>query len=71
MSVFTFLKVLPLLLLVLAGLRSVGPETFFPESIPEIDDLGGTMLLLIYAFVGFETILIPAGETARPRRNPL
>lgn len=69
LSAFTFLKVLPLLLLVLAGLRSVGPEILFPASIPTIDDLGGTMLLLIYAFVGFETILIPAGETARPRRT--
>lgn len=69
LSVFTVLKVLPLVLLVLAGLRSVGPEMLFPESIPTIDDLGGTMLLIIYAYVGFETILIPAGETARPRRT--
>ena len=69
LSVFTFLKIIPLLLLVLAGLRSVGPDVLFPESIPTIDDLGGTMLLLIYAFVGFESILIPAGETTNPRRT--
>jgi amino acid transporter len=69
LSLFTVLKVLPLALLVLAGLRSVGPDILFPESIPTIDDLGGTTLLLIYAFVGFEQTLIPAGETAKPRRT--
>lgn len=69
LSLFTVLKVVPLVLLVLAGLRSVGPEILFPASIPTIDDLGGTMLLLIYALVGFESTLIPAGETANPRRT--
>jgi amino acid transporter len=69
LSLFTVLKVLPLALLVLAGLRSVGPDILFPESIPTIDDLGGTVLLLIYAFVGFEQTLIPAGETEKPRRT--
>jgi amino acid transporter len=69
LSVFTFLKVVPLILLVLVGLRSVGPEVLFPEVVPTIDDLGGTMLLLIYAFVGFESVLVTAGETEKPRRT--
>ena len=34
---------------------------------PTIDDLGGTTLLMIYAYVGFESVLITAGETAKPR----
>ena len=69
LSVFTFLKVVPLLLLVMIGLRSVSPETLFPASMPTVDDLGGTILLLIYAFVGFEQVLITAGETTSPRRT--
>lgn len=69
LSLFTWLKVVPLLLLVLAGLREVGPDVLLPASWPTIDDLGGTVLLLIYAFVGFETILVPAGETSKPRRT--
>jgi APA family basic amino acid/polyamine antiporter len=69
LSVFTFLKVLPLILLVLIGLRSVGPEVLFPDVVPTIDDLGGTTLLLIYAFVGFESVLVTAGETEKPRRT--
>jgi amino acid transporter len=69
LSVFTYLKVIPLILLVLIGLRSVGPDTLFPAAIPTVDDLGGTILLLIYAFVGFEQVLITAGETTNPRRT--
>jgi amino acid transporter len=69
LSVFTFLKVIPLILLVLIGLRSVSPDILFPELVPTIDDLGGTTLLLIYAFVGFESVLVTAGETEKPRRT--
>ena len=69
LSVFTLLKLLPLVLLVLAGLKSIGPDVLFPAAVPTIDDLGGTMLLVIYAFVGFESVLVPAGETASPRRT--
>ena len=69
LSVFTFLKVVPLLLLVMIGLRSVSPDVLFPASMPTVDDLGGTILLLIYAFVGFEQVLITAGETSSPRRT--
>ncbi len=64
---FTFFKVIPLLLMILLGLQYVSPETLFPSNLPTIDDLGGTVLLVIYAFIGFETVLISAGETAKPR----
>ncbi len=64
---FTFFKVIPLLLLILIGLQYVSPESLFPSNLPTIDDLGGTVLLVLYAFIGFETVLISAGETANPR----
>ena len=67
LAVFTFFKVIPLLIMIVLGLQYVSPEVLFPENMPTIDDLGGTTLLLIYAFVGFETVLITAGETAKPR----
>lgn len=69
LSVFTYLKVIPLILLVVIGLRSVNADILLPASLPTIDDLGGTILLLIYAFMGFEQVLITAGETAHPRRT--
>jgi amino acid transporter len=66
---FTVFKIAPLLLLILLGLPYVSGDTLFPVDLPTIDDLGGTTLLLIYAFVGFEAATITAGETARPRYN--
>ncbi|MBU2675641.1 MAG: APC family permease [Gammaproteobacteria bacterium] len=67
MGVFTFLKVTPLLLLVLLGLQHVTGSTVIPAAPFLVDELGSTTLLLIYAYVGFETIAVTAGETAQPR----
>ena len=68
MGFFTVLKVLPLILLVLLGLQHVTAGTLIPSASAVIGDLGGTTLLLIYAYVGFETMAVTAGETAEPRR---
>jgi APA family basic amino acid/polyamine antiporter len=69
MGFFTILKVLPLLLLVLLGLQHVTMGTLIPSAALVIDDLGGTTLLLVYAYVGFETMAVTAGETSEPRRT--
>ncbi len=67
MGVFTVLKVTPLVLMVLLGLQHVTGSTLLPSAPFVIDQLGGTTLLLIYAYVGFETIAVTAGETSQPR----
>ena len=69
MSVLTVLKVVPLLLLVALGLQHVTGATLLPGGDIAIENLGGTTLLLIYAYVGFETIGVTAGETNQPRRT--
>lgn len=69
MGVFTLFKVLPLVLLVLLGLQHVTAGTVIPSASAVIGDLGGTTLLLIYAYVGFESMAVTAGETAEPRRT--
>jgi len=69
MSVLTVLKVVPLILLVLLGLQHVTGETLIPGGNFHIDNIGGTTLLLIYAYVGFETIGVTAGETRSPKRT--
>jgi len=69
MAVLTVLKVVPLVLLVLLGLQHVSGETLIPGGNFHIEDLGSTTLLLIYAYVGFETIGVTAGETDRPKRT--
>lgn len=69
MSVLTVLKVTPLLLLVLLGLQHVSGTTLVPGGDFFIEDIGGTTLLLIYAYVGFETIGVTAGETSQPKKT--
>ena len=67
MGVFTVLKVTPLVLLVLLGAQHVTGSTLLPSAPFIVNELGGTTLLLIYAYVGFETVAVTAGETSRPR----
>ena len=67
MGILTFLKITPLLLLVMLGLQHVTGSTLIPSAPFLIEELGGTTLLLIYAYVGFETVAVTAGETARPK----
>lgn len=69
MMVITFLKIVPILILILLGLQHVSADTLFPATMPTIDDLGGTTLLLIYAFVGFESATIISGETKKPKET--
>lgn len=69
LGVLSSLKLLPLLLLILLGLPHVVPDALLPTQMPQIDDLGSTALLLMYAFMGFESALVTAGETSNPRKN--
>ena len=68
-AAFTFLKLLPILMMILLGLPYVTPETLIPGSFPRFDELGSTTLLLVYAFVGFESATIVSGETVNPRKT--
>ena len=65
----TVLKLLPLVLLVLLGLGQVNPQIFTGAEVPPMDSLGETMLIVFYAFVGFESAVIPAGEARNARRD--
>jgi amino acid transporter len=67
MAVFTLLKITPLILMILLGLQHVTGATLIPGGPLVIEELGGTTLLLIYAYVGFETVGVTAGETSNPR----
>ena len=69
MAVLTVVKVTPLLLLVLAGLGEVTGTTLIPAGTIFIDNLGSASLLLIYAYVGFETLAVTAAETRNPRQS--
>ncbi|MSQ98340.1 MAG: amino acid permease [Xanthomonadales bacterium] len=67
--VFTLLKLIPLALVVLLGLTHLNPEVFTGAGLPAFDGLGETLLVLFYAFVGFEGAAVPAGEARNPQRD--
>lgn len=69
MGVITFFKITPVLLLIVLGLQHVSGDTLFPATLPTIEDLGGTTLLLLYAFVGFEAVTVVSGESKDARRT--
>lgn len=69
LDILTVLKVAPLLLMIGVGLGHVTGDTLLSGALPDIDGLGTTVLLLLYAFIGFEGALLTAGETANPKRS--
>jgi amino acid transporter len=66
---FTLLKLIPLALLMLLGVTKLNPEVFAAQGLPTFDGLGETILVLMYAFVGFESTGVAAGEARNPRRD--
>lgn len=71
LGLLTLLKFLPLVALVLYGFASMPSEIVDAVSTrpPPTADLGGAVILVLYAFVGFESGLVPAGEARCPRRD--
>ena len=69
MGVLTVFKLAPLLLLIVLGAKYIQGDVIIPADFPVIEHFGATILLIVYAFLGFESSLVTAGETARPRRN--
>jgi amino acid transporter len=70
-GVLTALKFVPLLLLVGVELPQLGPSVFpvAATALPPLGDVGAAVLLLVYAYVGWESALVPAGEAREPTRD--
>jgi amino acid transporter len=71
LALLTALKLLPLVGLVILGLVRM-PQAMLQSvqsGLPPDSDLGAAVLLVFYAFVGFESGLVPAGEASNPRRD--
>lgn len=63
----SILKLAPLLLLIIVGLPVVEWGLVARAEVIAPEPLGRTMLILLYAFIGFEFSLINAGETRNAR----
>ena len=68
-NVFTVGKLVPLFAFAFLGLFFLQPENFNFDVVPAYGSFASAVLLLIYAFVGFEVAVIPAGEVKDPQRN--
>ena len=65
----SIMKLAPLLLLVVVGVPEIQWHTAATAPTLPADQFGQTMLVLMYAFIGFEFSLISAGETRDARRT--
>ena len=68
-DVLTIAKLIPLLIFIAAGLFFLQPQRYSLATPPSYGGFSTSVLLLIYAFGGFEMAAIPAGEIRRPQRD--
>lgn len=61
-GVMTVAKLLPLLLLVVVGVASVNRQNLAWHATPAATDVARASAVLIFAFLGVETALVPSGE---------
>jgi len=66
---FTVGKLIPMLVFIAAGLFFLNPEAFAFGPAPTAGAFSQSVLLLVYAFSGFEMAAIPAGEIRDPRKH--
>jgi basic amino acid/polyamine antiporter, APA family len=68
-NVFTVGKIVPLIIFAAVGLFFIQPANFNFAATLDYSSFSSAILLLIYAFVGFEAAVIPAGEVKNPKKN--
>jgi amino acid transporter len=68
-NVLTAAKLAPLALFVAAGCFFIEPANFTPGPLPGYGEFSVSVLVLLYAFVGFEMAAIPSGEYRSPGRD--
>ncbi|MEY2490685.1 MAG: basic amino acid/polyamine antiporter, family [Verrucomicrobiota bacterium] len=68
-AVVTVAKLIPLVAFVAIGIFFIQPSAIAWPGWPTSDAIGGTVLLLMFAFVGIEVALVPSGEIKNPSRT--
>lgn len=68
-NVFTVGKLVPIIIFIAAGLFFLNPAAYEFGPRPTTGAFSQSVLLLVYAFTGFEMATIPAGEVRDPQRN--
>jgi APA family basic amino acid/polyamine antiporter len=68
-NVITVAKLVPLVLLVIIGLPAINTHAINFAVVPASGNFSTAVLLLAFAFVGWETALVAAGESRDPRKD--
>jgi amino acid transporter len=68
-AVMTVAKLLPLIALVVVGASAVHGENLRWTSTPATPDIARASVVLIFAFLGVESALVPSGEVRDPSRT--
>ncbi len=68
-NIFTIGKLIPMIFFIATGFFFLNPETYSFADRPTYSAFSSSVLMLIYAFTGFEMAVIPAGEIRDPQRN--
>ncbi len=68
-NIFTVAKLVPLTIFIVAGIILLRGNTAVTVSSTGTGDWPQALLLLMFAYGGFEAALIPSGETSNPRRD--
>lgn len=69
MYIVTAFKLLPILLFIVMGVSFIEFSTITTSRPPALEQFPTSMLLLIYAFIGFEGAIVPAGEAKKPKTD--
>jgi basic amino acid/polyamine antiporter, APA family len=69
MELLTASKLIPLVLLVVAGMFVLNPAYLKWTGVPPLNDIGRASLLLMFAFTGVEGPLTSSGEVSNPTRT--
>jgi basic amino acid/polyamine antiporter, APA family len=67
--IITFMKIIPLLAIVLIGFKDIDITNLYWKTVPSLKDLGEMSLILIFAFQGAESGLSINGEVKNPQKT--
>ena len=65
----TIAKLLPLLLFIAVGFFFIDPSRYEIKEVPDFSSFSSIVLLLVFAFGGFESVLVNSGEVKNPGKN--
>ena len=68
-NVASIAKLLPLLILIVLGLPAVRASNVAIPELPSVSSLSRASIVLVFAFIGIESALVPSGEVKNPSRT--